>query len=69
LAPLIILNTGLEPALIHELYVERPPGQRDLYLPLFDHAIFLRPGIEFSGYIKKDDWDRANRLEDDSFQK
>ena len=57
----IILNADLEPELIKRLYEKPPPGQRDLYLPLFDRYIELRPGIEFRGYIKKSDWDLINK--------
>jgi uncharacterized protein (TIGR03663 family) len=69
LAPLIILNAGLESDLVQRLYVDRPPGQRNLYVPLFDHEIFLRPGIEFRAYIKKDDWDLAHSPDNDVFLK
>jgi len=63
LAPLIIINANLESELISRLYVERPPGQQDLYIPVFDHTVFLRPGIEFRAYLKKDDWDLAQRFD------
>ena len=57
----IILNADLESDLIKRLYETPPPGQRDLYLPLFHRYIELRPGIEFRGYIRKSDWDLVNR--------
>jgi len=63
LAPLIIINADLESELISRLYVERPPGQQDLYIPLFDQTVFLRPGIEFRAYLKKDDWDLAQQTD------
>jgi len=63
LAPLIIINADLESELISRLYVERPPGRQDLYIPLFDQTVFLRPGIEFRAYLKKDDWDLAQQAD------
>jgi uncharacterized protein (TIGR03663 family) len=56
-ASVIILAADEEPALINWLYEKPPPGQRNLYLPLFDDYIELRPLIEYRGYIKKADWD------------
>ena len=31
-----------------------PPGERRLYVPLFDRAMFLRPGKELRGYVTLD---------------
>jgi uncharacterized protein (TIGR03663 family) len=56
-ASVIILAAEEEPALITWLYEKPPPGKRNLYLPLFDEYIELRPLIEYRGYIKKTDWD------------
>ena len=66
IAPIVILNSSLEKELIKKLYTEKKPGYRDLYLPLFDRDTYLRPGIEFRGYIKKDDWDLANQASVDT---
>jgi uncharacterized protein (TIGR03663 family) len=62
-APLIIVAAKLEPQLINRLYEIPPPGQRDLYLPLFDRYTDLRPGIEMRAYIRKEDWDLTNTSE------
>jgi hypothetical protein len=59
-APVIIIQSELVDSLIFKLYELPPPGHRDLYLPLFDNYIELRPGIEFRGYIRKDFWDVLN---------
>jgi len=66
IAPLVIINSSLEKELIRKLYIEKKPGYRDLYIPLFDQETYLRPGIEFRGYIKKDDWDVANQASVDT---
>jgi uncharacterized protein (TIGR03663 family) len=58
LAPLIIASPKLEPALLRKLYELPPPGQRALYVPLFDTYTELRPQIELRGYVRKDLWDR-----------
>jgi hypothetical protein len=66
IAPLVILNASLEKELIKKLYIEKKPGYRDLYIPLFDQDTYLRPGLEFKGYIKKDDWDLVNQASADT---
>lgn len=53
-APVIVADARLEGELIKRLYVQPPPGERALYLPLFERPMELRPGIEWRGYIKKD---------------
>jgi len=40
------------------MYAVPPPGQRDLYVPLFDHPMDLRPGVEIRGYVKNDLWEK-----------
>ena len=57
-APLIICKPSLEPALLKKLYEVPPPGQRDLYLPLFDSYSEIRPTVEVRGYVVKSLWDR-----------
>ncbi|MCI0697125.1 TIGR03663 family protein [candidate division KSB1 bacterium] len=57
-APLIIASPKVEPALMRKLYELPPPGQRHLYVPLFDTYTELRPRIELRGYVRKDLWDR-----------
>jgi uncharacterized protein (TIGR03663 family) len=57
-APLIIAAAKVEPALMRKLYELPPPGQRPLYVPLFDGYVEMRPQIEWRGYVRKDLWDR-----------
>jgi hypothetical protein len=66
IAPVVLLNSNLEPDLTRKLYIEKKPGTRDLYIPLFDSDTFLRPGIEFRGYVKKEDWDLATQAGTDT---
>ena len=53
-AGVILASPEFEPALLHRMYDVPPPGERNLYVPLFDRAMFLRPGIEVRGYIRLD---------------
>jgi hypothetical protein len=56
-APVIIASPSVVPALTRKLY-EPPPGERNLYVPLFDSYTELRPGVELCGFVTKDLWDR-----------
>jgi len=51
-APVIVATPEMEPALIHEIYEAPPPGQRELYVPLFDREVELRPQVEVRGYVR-----------------
>jgi predicted membrane-bound mannosyltransferase len=53
-APVVIAQADLEERLINRLYDVSPPGQKNLYVPLFENYIELRPGVELRGYIIKD---------------
>ena len=44
--------------LVERLYERRPPGQRELYLPLFERTVQLRPGVELRAYIRKGLYDQ-----------
>jgi uncharacterized protein (TIGR03663 family) len=52
-APVILASASVEPNLPEYFYLP-PPGQKDLYIPLFDTYIELRPQIELRGYVTKD---------------
>ncbi len=56
-APVIIAMPSVESDLLIKLYQLPPPGQKSLYLPLFEDYIELRPMVEIRGYIKKELWD------------
>ena len=53
-APVIIASAGFEDRLITRIYDLSPPGQKNLYVPLFDTYMELRPQVELRGYITKD---------------
>ena len=53
-APVILVSPDLESALVARIYDVPPPGKRDLYVPLFDRPMFIRPGKEIRGYIRLD---------------
>ena len=56
-APLIIAAPSVEGALLEKLYEKPPPGERYLYVPLFDAYTEIRPTVEIRGYVRKDLWD------------
>lgn len=60
-APLILLAPAVEDSMLHKLYAIPPPGQRELYVPLFDRRIELRPGAEMRAYVRKSLWDEYER--------
>jgi hypothetical protein len=60
-APLILATPDLEGALVRKLYEWRPPGERELYVPIFDAAVELRPQVEVRGYAAKSLWDEYQR--------
>jgi len=61
-APVIVIQVELEPALVHKLYEEAPPGQRYLYMPLAPSGESrdwqLRPHVPLRAYIRSDLWER-----------
>ena len=57
-ASIIIASASMEQELIRKLYELPPPGKKNLYVPLFDTYMELRPRIELRGYVRKDLWDR-----------
>lgn len=62
-APIILAAPAVEPALMHKLYDLPPPGERHLYLPLFDTYMEMRPQVEVRGYVTKELWDRYQQRE------
>ena len=53
-APIVLVAPEREPALVRKLYDLPPPGQRHLYLRLWEGYAELRPAVEIRGYIRKD---------------
>ena len=45
------------------LYEVPPPGERELYVSLFDRPVELRPGVELRGYVASGLLERFRRLE------
>jgi predicted membrane-bound mannosyltransferase len=62
-APLILASPDVEPALARKLYELPPPGERELYMNIFDRHVELRPGVELRGYAAKTLWDDYLQLD------
>ena len=62
-APVVILTPDMEPALVRKLYEQPPPGERELYVSLFDRPVELRPQVEIRGYVAMSLWEKARNLE------
>ena len=57
-SPIIIALPEVESDVLHKLYELPPPGEKNLYLPLFDSYQELRPLVEIKGYVIKELWDK-----------
>jgi len=53
-ASVILASPTVEPALLKKLYESPPAGKRNLYVPLFNKPMQLRPQVQLRGYITKD---------------
>jgi len=49
-APLILVSPEMEDEVASHLYERPKPGERDLYVNLFEDPLWLRPGVEVRGY-------------------
>jgi uncharacterized protein (TIGR03663 family) len=56
-APVILATPDVESAVRTKLYEWRRPGEREMYVPIFDSAVELRPQVELRGYAAKTLWD------------
>ncbi len=63
-APVIIASASVEPKL-REYFFLPPPGQMNLYIPLFDTYLELRPQVELRGYVTKDLSDSYHQYQSD----
>jgi len=66
-APLILASPTVEADLAERFYAESIPfEQRQMYLYLFDwpHYVWLRPQVELLGFVRKDLWERLQRVPD-----
>jgi predicted membrane-bound mannosyltransferase len=52
-ARVILATPDVEPALLHQLYEVLPPGQRPLYVNLFEKPTELRFDFELRGYVQQ----------------
>lgn len=57
-APVIIAYASLDKEVLHKIYNVPPPGQRNMYVPLFEDYIELRPTIELNGFVMNDLWEK-----------
>jgi len=53
IAPVVLWTPEAERAAIRKLYELRPPGERELYVNIFDRPVELRPQVELRGYAAK----------------
>jgi hypothetical protein len=53
-APIIIVSPEVKNELLNKLYELPPPGNKNLYIPLFPERVQLRPGVDVIGFITKD---------------
>jgi uncharacterized protein (TIGR03663 family) len=53
-APVIIVSPEVKNELLNKLYELPPPGNKNLYIPLFPEREQLRPGVDLIGFITKD---------------
>jgi uncharacterized protein (TIGR03663 family) len=60
-APVIVVTPDMEPALARKLYDLPPPGERELYVSIFDRPVELRPRVELRGYAALSLWDARQR--------
>jgi uncharacterized protein (TIGR03663 family) len=62
-APVVVVTPDVEAALVRKLYDLPPPGERELYMSIFERPVELRPGVELRGYATKTLWDELQELE------
>jgi hypothetical protein len=62
-APVILVSPALEEALVRKLYDLSPPGERVLYVSVFDRPVELRPQVELRGYARSRLWEDYLRAE------
>ena len=60
-APLILASPDLEAELSRKLYEQPPPGEREIYLNLFEQPLAMRPGVEVRGYVAYRLWEQLRR--------
>ncbi len=63
-APVILAAPSVEAAVLEKLYELPPPGEKYLYVPLFESYTEIRPTVEIRGYITKELWDNYRQQDD-----
>lgn len=56
---LVLCYAPSKPQVLRKLYESPLPGQRQLYVPLFNDALYLRPGVEWKGCLTRTLWEKA----------
>ena len=56
-APVILVTPDMEEALVRKLYDLPPPGERELYVGIFERPVELRPRVELRGYAARTLWE------------
>jgi uncharacterized protein (TIGR03663 family) len=64
-APVILVTPDMETALTRKLYDLPPPGERELYVSIFERPVELRPRVELRGYAASGLWEAFRRREAD----
>jgi uncharacterized protein (TIGR03663 family) len=62
-APVVLVTPDMEPSLVRRLYDVPPPGERELYVSVFEAPVELRPGVEVRGYAARGLWEAFRRRE------
>jgi len=62
-APVVLLTPDMEPELVRKIYDLPPPGERELYVNIFERQVELRPGVELLGYAQNTLWQEFRRRE------
>ncbi len=63
-APVILAAPSVEAAVLEKLYELPPPGEKYLYVPLFESYTEIRPTVEIRGYVTKELWDNYRQQDD-----
>jgi uncharacterized protein (TIGR03663 family) len=62
-APVILASPEMEPDVVRKIYELPPPGERELYMNIYDGYVELRPRVELRGYAAMSLWDSFRRHE------
>ena len=63
LAPVVVVTPDQERDLVRRIYEVPPPGERELYVSVFDREMELRPGVELRAYASAALWEAWKRRE------